>query len=118
MKMSKQVIGQQGEVRIVKIDALPVKMETKPVERLASGFIISHSEKGHHHILTGGDVMERTNDVPAGMQLLYAILDEPHSLIQDAATPHEGFNLEPGIYEFRLSREFNPFLDEARRVAD
>lgn len=116
--MSKQVIGQQGEVRIVKIDALPAKMETKPVERLASGFIISHSEKGHHHILTGGDVMERTNDVPAGMRLLYAILDEPHSLIQDAATPHERFNLEPGIYEFPLSREFNPFLNEARRVAD
>ena len=116
--MSKQVIGQQGEVRIVKIDALPVKLETKPVEKINVGFIISHSENGHHHILTGGDVMERVNDVPVGMQILYAILDAPQALIQDAATPHEGFNLDPGIYEFRLSREFNPFLDEARRVAD
>ena len=114
----KKIIGQQGEVRIVKIDALPVKMETKPVEKIGSGFIISHSENGHHHVLTGGDVMERTNDVPAGMSIIYAILNDPQSLIQDAAAPHGGFDLEPGVYEFRLSREFNPFAEEARRVAD
>ena len=113
----KQVIGQQGEVCIVKIGALP-KMETKPVEKHGNGYIISHSESGHHHVLTGGDVMERTNGVPAGMQIFYAILKEPQSLIQDAAVPHAGFDLAPGFYEFRISREFNPFSDQARRVAD
>lgn len=113
----KQVIGQQGEVRIVKIGALP-KMETKSVEKIANGYIISHSESGHHHLLTGGDVMERTDNVPAGMNIFYAILNDPQSLIQDAATPHGGFDLDPGIYEFRISREFNPFAEEARRVAD
>ena len=115
--MAKQIIGAQGEITIIKIDAIP-NAQTKMAERSAKGFIISHSESGHHHILTGGDVMERTDKVPAGMQILYAILDEPASLIQDAQVPHGGYDLAPGFYEFRIAREYNPFLEEARRVAD
>ena len=114
----KKVIGQQGEVRIVKIDAVPAGMETRAVQKIESGYVISHSESGHHHVLTGGDVMERVDSVPAGMQVFYAILDKPESFVQDAANPHGGFDLDPGIYEFRVSREFNPFADQARRVAD
>lgn len=113
-----QVIGQQGEVRIAKIDTVPANMETKPAEKSAKGFIISHSENGNHHVLTGGDVMERTDHVPAGMQIFYAILDAPERFVQDAANPHGGFDLPPGTYEFRVSREFDPFADQARRVAD
>ena len=114
----KQVIGQQGECRIIKIDALPNGIETKKADRVAKGFVISHSESGHHHVVTGGDVMERTNNVPAGMQMFYAILAEPAEFVQDAANPHGGYNLDPGIYEFRVSREFDPFSEMARRVAD
>lgn len=114
----KQVIGQQGEVRIVKIHALPENMQTKAVQKIAKGYVISHSESGHHHVLTAGNVMERTDNVPAGMQVFYAILTEPASFIQDAANPHGGYELDPGIYEFRNSREFNPFEEQARRVAD
>ena len=114
----KEIIGQQGEVRIVRIGALPTEMLTKPAERTAKGYIISHSESGHHHVLTGGDVMERTDNVPAGMQIFYAILDQPQSFVQDAANPHGGYDLPPGLYEFRVSREFAPFAEQARRVAD
>lgn len=114
----KQVIGQQGECRIVKIDALPEGIETKKADRVAKGFVISHSESGHHHVVTGGDVMERTNNVPEGMQVFYAILDAPAEFVQDAANPHGGYSLDPGIYEFRVSREFDPFSEMARRVAD
>lgn len=114
----KQVIGQQGEVRIIKVDALPTGMETRKADRVAKGFVISHSESGHHHVLTGGDVMERVDQVPAGMQIFYAILDEPEKFIQDAANPHGGFDLTAGLYEFRVSREFDPFAEQARRVAD
>ena len=114
----KKVIGQQGEVRIVKLDAIPHEMKTKPVQRLAKGFVISHSESGHHHLLTGGDVMERTDKVPSGMQVFYAILDTPQKFIQDAANPHGGYDLDPGIYRFDVSREYDPFAEQARRVAD
>jgi hypothetical protein len=114
----KHVIGQQGEVLIVKIDALPEGMTTKAVNKISKGYVISHSESGHHHVLTGGNVMERIDNVPAGMQVFYAILTEPQSFIQDAANPHGGYDLDPGFYSFRVSREFDPFADEARRVAD
>lgn len=114
----KQVIGQQGECRIVKIDALPKDMTTKPAQKTTKGYIISHSESGHHHLLTGGDVMERTDKVPAGMQQFYAILDAPEKFIQDAANPHGGYDLDPGIYRFDVSREYDPFAEQVRRVVD
>lgn len=116
--MTKQIIGAQGEITIIKIDAIPGGIEIKPVERTAKGWIISHSESGHHHVLTGGEVMERTDRVPAGMQVLYAMLDAPASLVQDAQVPHGGYGLAPGFYEFRISREYDPFAEQARRVAD
>lgn len=114
----KKIIGAQGEITIIKIDGLPEGMETKPAEKTAKGWIISHSESGHHHLLTGGDVMERTNRIPAGMQILYAILESPEALIQDAAVPHGGYDLLPGFYELRIAREYDPFAEQARRVAD
>lgn len=114
----KEIIGAQGEVTIIKIDALPDGMKTAPVERNAKGFIIAHSESGHHHVLTGGDAMERTDKVPAGMKIIYAVLENPHDLVQDAPAPHEGFHLDPGIFEFRIAREYDPFAEQARRVAD
>jgi len=116
--MTYNVIGAQGEITIIQIDALPEGIETRPAERIEKGWIISHSESGHHHLLTGGDVMERTSKVPAGMKILYAILDNPEALIQDAQTPHGGYNLSAGFYEFRIAREFDPFSEQARQVAD
>lgn len=108
----------QGEVTVRKIDALPENMATVPVERGPDGYIISHSETGHHHILTDGDVLERTDNVPAGMRIFYAIVENPAEFIQDGPAPHEAYSLPPAIYEFRISREYNPFADEARQVAD
>jgi hypothetical protein len=115
----KQIIGAQGEITIIAIDALPAQMEHKTVERNTHGYIISHSESGHHHVLTGGgEVMERTNAVPDGMRIIYACLSADCLLEQDAPVPHEHFNLPAGIYEFRISREYNPFLEQARLVRD
>lgn len=113
----REVIGAQGEVTIIRIDALP-NVETKPAERAANGFIISHSEQGHHHVLSGGEVIERTSNVPAGMKILYAVLEKPQRFFQDAATPHGEYELNPGIYEMRISREYDPFAEQARQVAD
>lgn len=114
----KQIIGAQGEITIIKIDAIPAGIETRAVERTGKGWIISHSESGNHHVLTCGDVLERTSGVPEGMQVLYALLDAPAALVQDAPVPHEGYDLDPGVYEFRISREYDPFAEQARRVAD
>lgn len=111
----------QGEVNIRKIDALPEHLGLTPIAPERGLLIVGHSESGHHHGFRSGAgvaVMERTKDVPAGMKILYAILDEPTALIQDAAHPHEPLMLGAGIHELRISREFDPFAEEARRVAD
>lgn len=117
--MTKQIIGAQGEITIIKIDDLPADFATMAaVERGTLGTIISHSESGNHHILTEGLVMERTEDVPVGMRMLYALLENPGQLIQDATVPHGRYDLDPGFYQFRIAREYDPFADQARQVAD
>jgi hypothetical protein len=120
--MAKQIIGAQGEVTIIKIDAIPENMQTKAVERTDKGYIISHSENGNHHLLTGcpsgGDVMEREDNVPQGMRIIYAALENPHDLVQDAPTPHDGYSLDPGFYMFRVGREHDSFSGQARIIAD
>jgi len=114
----RKAIANQGEIRIDLISELP-NHETKAFsEKNAKGYIISHSEQGHHHILGGdAEVLERVK-APAGAKILYAIVKEPAKLFQDAAVPHDPVNLDPGIYEFRIKREFDPFSEQARRVAD
>lgn len=114
----RKAIANQGEIRIDIVDAFP-EAETKPFhERNSKGFIISHSEQGHHHILGGNvEVMERIG-VPEGARILHAIVKEPATLFQDAAAPHDPVTLDPGLYEFRIKREFDPFAEQARRVAD
>ena len=112
----KKVIGQQGEVRITKIDAIPDWVGGRPIEKVVAGYVVSHSESGNYHILTDGEVIERTNDVPEGMRILYATLEHPQKLFQEGAIPHTTYTLDAGCYELRVSREYDPFSEQARRV--
>lgn len=109
----------QGEVYIRRIDAADPTV-TGEVEHKDGAYIISHSETGHHHVIDCADaeVMERTKDVPAGMRIIQAIVKNPTRLRQTAGVPHGEIDLEPGVYEFRIAREHDPFREEARRVAD
>ena len=119
--MKRVIVAQQGEVRVYRIDDLPAGMKTREPQRDAAGrAIISHSESGHNHVIAGGaEVLEREDNVPAGMAIFYAICCEPDALIQDAPTPHGRIPLEAdSIYECRVSREYDPFMEIARRVMD
>lgn len=110
----------QGEIYCRQIDALPEGLAEFTERNEAGDWIISHSESGNHHLLDGGaTVMERTKDVPDGMRILYAIVDAPAQLRQDAAgNAHEAHDIAPGIFEMRIAREYDPFMQQARRVAD
>lgn len=109
---------QQGEVYIKRLADRPETDGLDTVSPTGNGYILAHSESGHHHILSGGDVLERSAK-GAGMQKFYAILDNPEKIIQDAAgNPHQEIGLPPGFYDIRISREYNPFTEQARRVAD
>lgn len=110
-----QVI-QQGEVRIKRIADLPEDHGGTQRKTTDKGHILAHSESGHHHILDGGTVLDRPTK--NGLESLYALLEQPQKVVQDAATPHESINLPAGVYDIRISREYNPMLGEARRVAD
>jgi hypothetical protein len=117
--MKRTVIAQQGEAKIFRIDQLPKEMQTRSPECDATGAaIISHSESGHHHVISGADVLERTDNVPAGMAILYAIVRNATALRQNASSPHGEIKLDPGLYEIRVSREYDPFAEQVRRVAD
>lgn len=110
----------QGEIYARKIEQLPDDLEPFAEKDSNGSWIISHSESGNHHVIDspGVTVMERTKDVPEGMRILYAIVERPASLRQDAVNAHEAHDMPPGVYEMRISREFDPFLQQARRVAD
>lgn len=83
----------------------------------SGAFIVGHSESGHHHLLEaeGATVLEKEQ---GGMKLLYAILTKPGELKQDAASPHEKQIVEPGAYFIGTSLDYDPFTQQARRVAD
>lgn len=115
----RSIIGAQGEITIFRIDGeLPAGLVAHNEKDRLGRPIISHSESGNHHILDGAvDVLEKP-DAPEGMRILYALLDKPVALVQDAPDAHGAHALAPGLYEFRVAREFDPFSEQVRRVAD
>ena len=109
-----------GEINFFRVTKGKVQAgDMKPFsEKTKDGaFIVGHSESGHHHVLesAGATVMERQLD---GMRVLYAILENPGELRQGAAVPHESQTVEPGEYIITTAREYDPFTQQARRVAD
>lgn len=117
--MERKVIGAQGEITIFAVSALPEGLVPFTEIDKAGRAIISHSESGNHHLLDapGVTVLEKPN-APGGMRILYALLDKPVRLFQDAPDAHGEHMLPAGVIEFRLAREFDPFAEQIRRVAD
>jgi hypothetical protein len=117
--MKREVVCAQGEITVFRLTGeMPANLikhtEIDKVKRP----IISHSESGSHHVLERPlEIFERP-DAPEGMRILYALLDTPTALIQDAPDAHGSHMLDPGLYEFRIAREFDPFAEQVRRVAD
>lgn len=113
-----ETLGAQGEIRIFRIDAIPA--DVKPLARENGHLIIGHSETGHHHVLEAERVQVfESEKAPEGMRVLYALLDSPGELKHlrefDTHAPHA---FEPGAYMFRTDREYDPYAELARRVAD
>lgn len=79
--------------------------------------IVGHSESGHHHVLEreGVDVQEFVQD---GMKYFHAIINKANRLYQDASSPHDEQTIEPGEYIIGVSLDYDPFTQQARRVAD
>jgi len=114
-----ETLGAQGEIRMFRVDEIPAR--ATPMEKERGQWIIGHSESGHHHILVAERVKVFADpEAPQGMTILYAILDSSGSLNHlrehDTHAPHA---FEPGdTIMFRTDREYDPYAELARRVAD
>lgn len=115
----REVICAQGEITVFRIDGeMPTGLVMHTEIDKRGRPIISHSESGNHHILDRAVMVMEKPDAPQGMRILYALLEDPVSLIQDASDAHGSHDLGAGLYEFRIAREFDPFSEQIRQVAD
>jgi hypothetical protein len=119
--MKRIAIGDQGEVTLFRCEGpMPagLKLHTERDER--GRIIIAHSERGHHHVIedAGAVVMEQTENVPVGMRVFWALLERPTALIQNAPDAHGAQALPANLIQFRIKREYDPFSEQVRRVAD
>lgn len=113
------VSNAHGEVNFVRIEEGAVPFDKmRKVSPTEGTYIVGHSESGHHHVLEADDVTLRETE-SEGMKILYAIVENPVSLRQKAGgNAHAEQIIEPGHYIVTNNREYNPFLKQARRVAD
>lgn len=111
--MNEQIVFQQGDVVLVKIDSIP-----KDLVKVKTDFLQEGEVTGHYHRLHGeGFQIFAPKGVPYDNDTQRKHL----RLVQPASLKHEEHNeikLPPGDYEVRIVREYNHFNEEARRVAD
>jgi hypothetical protein len=110
----------QGEIQIRRIGNVGASFPPATDMNAEKGkMVIGHSETGHHHVLERKASVCIAKTAPPGMKILYAILTEPNALIHERDfDTHDPIALAPGVYEFRITREFDPYAQLARQQAD
>lgn len=106
----------QGDILIMKIDALPANaVKTENPESVGGSVIITHSETGHHHVMERAKVEVFT--LPDSIMDLLLVVKEETSLEHlRGHDTHEPILFTPGTYHVRRQREHTP--EGYRRVAD
>ncbi len=98
-------VAAQGELHIVRVDALPNGIPLVPP--VGDQVIVGHSETGHHHVM----LAERTTmyRLPEEMYEWFLVVTEADELqhLRPFDT-HESIRFEPGIYRVRSGREYTP----------
>ena len=103
-----------GDILLRRIKDMPSKRglikRTEP--------IVEYGEvTGHAHRLVGE--VEVYAEQEAGQTASYVVV--PETVKESVKLVHEEHNtieLEPGVYQVTRQREYNPYTQEARRVAD
>ncbi len=113
------VAAAQGDVHFTRIDALPKGLtETKPT---TGRLIVTHSETGHHHEMAVLDRAKPAVQMFTGADPLVAWLQVNRPTALEHMRPHdthEPIMFQPGVYEIRRQREYDPMEKIARRVED
>lgn len=113
MQVLKQM--QQGDVNIVQIDRLPCDLNdpyitTKEIE---NGVVREGTATGHAHRIVGTEFKLFTITWP--LQMFAEIKSEDCKMVHEE---HEEIKLEPGVYEFVQTVEYDHFREKSRRVLD
>lgn len=104
----------QGELTITKLDRVP-KNIGELVKPVGGNLIVGHSETGHHHVVDA-DCATLTRVDP--FTAFLAVRTATRLTHQREYDTHPAIELQPGMYEFRTGREFDPFEEAIRISAD
>jgi hypothetical protein len=107
-------IAAQGELTITKLAHAP-KQIGNIIAPVNGKLIVGHSETGHHHVVDADcAVLTRVDEFTA-----YLDVKKPTQIdhLREHDT-HPSIALQPGMYEFRTGREFDPFEEAIRASAD
>jgi len=114
-----KVTAAQGEIMLRKVEAGALE-GFSPLPAESGRIIVGHSETGHHHCMDAEKVTAMVMDrPPEGLRILRLIVQEPATLDHlRGHDTHEALIVPPGEYEARIGREYDPYQQLARRVAD
>ncbi len=107
-------IAAQGELTITKLARKPKNIGII-VDPTDGKLIVGHSETGHHHVVDADcAVLTRVDEFTT-----YLDVKKPTQIdhLRNFDT-HPSISLQPGMYEFRTGREFDPFEDAIRASCD
>lgn len=107
-------IAAQGELTITKLDRAPKNIGDL-VKAVGGRLIVGHSETGHHH-LVDADCATLTRVDP--FTAFLNVRKTTRLVHQREYDTHPPIELQPGMYEFRTGREFDPFAEAIRISAD
>jgi hypothetical protein len=107
-------VAAQGELTITRLDKSPKNIGS-PVAPEKGHLIVGRSETHHHHVVDADcATLTRVDEFTA-----YLDVHKPTQIDHlRGFDTHPSIALQPGMYEFRTGREFDPFEDVIRASAD
>ena len=107
-------VAAQGELTITTLSHSPTNVGL-PVTPVDGKLIVGHSETGHHHVVDAScAVLTRLDEFTAYLEVNSSTqIDHLRGF-----DTHPSIALQPGMYEFRTGREFDPFDEIIRASGD
>lgn len=104
----------QGELTITRIKKAPKNIGSA-VAPVGGVIIVGHSETGHHHVVDADCATLTRVDAFTAFLNVFKPTAIVHRRDHDI---HQSIALQPGMYEFRTGREFDPFEEVIRASSD